>query len=107
MTRVLTVLEALVPQGRQADLQSAYRSAADEAFPPGLIRSILAQATNDRSRWRIETLWESREILEAMRGKGTPRGLLIFRAVGAEPTLTILDVLDELTPPGGPAGHTP
>jgi hypothetical protein len=103
MSRVLTILEAHVPQARQAELQSAYRSAADEAFPPGLVRSALLQATTDRTLWRIETLWESREVLNAMRGTGTPRGVLIFRAAGAEPTLTILDVLDELSPPHGAA----
>jgi hypothetical protein len=103
MTRVLTVLEAHVPESRQADLLSAYRSAAHDAFPAGLVRSTLLQGTNDRTLWRIETLWESREVLEAMRGKGTPRGLQIFRAAGAEPTLAILDVLDQLSPPQGAA----
>ena len=103
MPRVLTILEAHVPPERQADLQGAYRGAADEAFPPGLVRSTLLQATDDRTRWRIETLWESWEVLQAMRGTGTPRGVQIFRAAGAEPTLTILDVLDELTPPHGAA----
>src|SRR5512143_540467 len=93
MPRVLTILEAHVPQARQADLQGAYRSAVHEAFPPGLVRSTLLQATNDRTLWRIETLWESLEVLQAMRGTGTPRGVQIFRAAGAEPTLTILDVL--------------
>ena len=103
MPRVLTILEAHVPQARQADLQGGYRSEAHEAFPPGLVRSTLLQATNDRTLWRIETLWESLEVLQAMRGTGTPRGVQIFRAAGAEPTLTILDVLDELSPPHGAA----
>src|SRR5512143_3880860 len=73
MSRVLTILEPHVPQARQAELQSAYRSAADEAFPPGLVRSALLQATTDRTLWRIETLWESREVLNAMRGTATRR----------------------------------
>ena len=99
MTRVFTVLEAEVPAERQHDLQVAYRSAADDTFPAGLVRSTLLQSTDDRSRWRIETVWESRESLQAMRGQGTPRGLLIFRAAGVEPSLTILEVADELSPP--------
>src|SRR5207249_8966819 len=98
-----TILEAHIPHALQADLRSAYRNAADEAFPPGLVRSSLLQATEDRTLWRIETFWESRDALDAMRGKGTPRGLQIFRAAGAEPTLTVLDVLDELAPPQGAA----
>jgi hypothetical protein len=99
MTRVLTILEAHVPTDRQADLRGAYGSVAREAFPPGLLRSTLLQATNDRTLWRIETLWESRETLDAMRGTGTPRGVQIFHAAGAEPTLTVLDVHGELSPP--------
>jgi len=43
MPRVLTVLEAHVLPARQADLQKAYRSAAQDAFPPGLVRSSLLQ----------------------------------------------------------------
>ena len=103
MSRVLTVLEAHVPQGRQQDLQGAYRAAARETFPPGLIRSALLHAANDRTLWRIETLWESRDVLDAMRGTGTPRGVQIFRAAGAEPTLTVFEVLDELSQPNGAA----
>ena len=96
MPRVVTVLQASVPAERQGELQAAYRAAADDGFPPGLIRSVLLQDANDRTLWRIQTLWESRQHLDAMRGKGTPRGLLIFRAAGAEPTVTILEAVDEL-----------
>ncbi len=98
MPRVVTVLEAHVPPDRHSDLEAAFRGAADYGFPPGLVRSALLQDTRDPSLWRIETLWESEEHLVAMRDKGTPRGVLIFRAAGAEPTLTVLYVLDELAP---------
>jgi hypothetical protein len=101
MPPVITVLEAHVPQARHADLQSAYRSAAQDPFPPGLVRSTLVQAAHDRTLWRIETLWQSQEALAAMRGTGTPRGVLIFRAAGAEPLLTVLEVMDELSPSDG------
>jgi hypothetical protein len=47
---------------------------------------------------RIETLWESREALSAMRGTGTPRGVLIFREAGAEPVLSVFDLVEELKP---------
>jgi hypothetical protein len=46
----------------------------------------------DSTRWRIETLWTSREVLTAMRQVGTPAGVLMFRAAGAEPTLSVYDV---------------
>jgi hypothetical protein len=90
---VLTVLEANVPQVRERALQNAYLDAARDSLPPGLVRSTLLRDANDPTLWRIQTLWESREALQAMRGTGTPRGVLIFRAAGAEPTLSILEVV--------------
>jgi heme-degrading monooxygenase HmoA len=100
---VITVLEAHVAPAREAALEAAYREAAQVPLPRGLVRSTLLRATSDRTLWRIETLWESREALEAMRGAGTPRGVLMFRTAGAEPTLTVLEVIAVLSPPHGAA----
>jgi len=103
MQMVLTVLEAHVPQAREAELQAAYQAAAHDSLPPGLVRSALLRATSDPRLWRIETLWASREALEAMRGSGTPRGVQIFRAAGAEPMLSVLEVVAVLSAPLGAA----
>jgi heme-degrading monooxygenase HmoA len=92
---VLTVLEARVPPGQEAALQAAYAAAAAE-LPAGLVRSELLRDARDAARWRIQTWWASREALEAMRGTGTPAGVLMFRAAGAEPTLAIFEVVDGL-----------
>ena len=89
---VLTVLEAHVPPGQEAGLQAAYAAAA-AALPAGLVRSELLRDARDATRWRIQTWWASREALDAMRSAGTPAGVLMFRAAGAEPTLAIFDVL--------------
>jgi hypothetical protein len=35
-----------------------------------------------------------------MRASGTPRGIQIFRAAGAEPTVSILEVVATLSPQG-------
>ena len=88
---VLTVLEATVAPERAADLQAAFRAAATKV-PPGLVRSHLVSAAADATRWRIETYWASREVLAAMRQAGTPAGVLMFRAAGAEPVLSVYDV---------------
>ena len=89
---ILTILEATVSPDRTADLESAFRAAAGQR-PPGLVRSHLICAAADRTRWRIETLWESRAALDAMRQSGgTPAGVLMFRAAGAEPTLSVFEV---------------
>jgi hypothetical protein len=98
---VLTVLEATVALDRAADLQTAFSDAATQA-PPGLVRSHLVTAVADPTRWRIETLWASREVLTAMRQAGTPAGVLMFRAAGAEPTLSVYDVAATIEPPPAP-----
>ena len=95
---VLTILEATVSSERAVDLQATFRHAAAEV-PPGFIRSHLISAAGDPTRWRIETLWASRDALAAMRQAGTPAGVLMFRAAGAEPSLSIYDVAATIEAP--------
>jgi heme-degrading monooxygenase HmoA len=92
---VLTVLEAQLTPGQEAALQAAYAAAAAE-LPPGLVRSELLRDAREVTRWRIQTWWASRAALDAMRSAGTPAGVLMFRAAGAEPALTIYEVVDAL-----------
>ena len=89
---ILTVLEATVAPERASELRAAFQSAAAAGLPPGFVRSLLISSANDATHWRIETLWASREVLAAMRQAGTPAGVLMFRAAGAEPTLSVYDV---------------
>lgn len=104
MTFVVTVLEASVLPQRVADLRAAYAEAAQGPFPPGLVRSALLQLRSDQSRWRIETVWQSQEALSAMRqAPGKPRGVQIFEAAGAQPTLTIFDAVADFVVPTGAA----
>ena len=95
---VLTILEATVSPERAADLQAAFRDAAPEV-PPGFVRSHLVSAAADSTRWRIETLWTSREALASMRQAGTPAGVLMFRAAGADPSLSLYDVAATIEAP--------
>jgi hypothetical protein len=60
MSMILTVLEAHVAPEQVAALQTAYREALGEAFPPGFVRSLLVRHAMDPTLWRIETTWESR-----------------------------------------------
>ena len=93
---VLTVLEAEVPPGQEGALQAAYETAAAQALPDGLVRSELLHDRRDTTRWRIQTWWSSREALEAMRKTGTPAGVLMFRAAGVEPVLSVFDVASSI-----------
>ena len=97
---ILTVLEATLEPGRESALEAAYATVvASGERPTGLVRSQLLRDSLDPARWRIQTWWQSREALVAMRSSGTPAGILMFRAAGAEPTTSIFEVVDGL-PPG-------
>ena len=106
MTRVVTVLEARVAEDRVADLQAAYAEAARGPFPPGLVRSSLLRHSSDLTLWSIQTVWHSHEALAAMRAAGKPRGVQIFEAAGASPSLSVFDAIAELGPPGEPGSLT-
>ena len=99
MSRVVTVLEAHVPPERATDLQTAYAEAALEPLPPGLVRSALLRHSTDQTLWRIETVWQSREALAAMRQLGKPRGIQIFEAAGAQPSVSVFDGIADLEAP--------
>ncbi len=104
MNPVITVLEAHVLPERAADLQAAYAEAAAGPFPPGLVRSTLLRQRSDQSQWRIETVWQSQDALAAMRQThGKPRGVQIFEAAGAQPSLNIYDAVADFVVPKGAA----
>ncbi len=89
---VVTVLEARVAPEEEQKLLASYTSSIKN-LDRGIVETFLAHGTDDRSIWRILTVWEDREALEAMRKSGSPpRGVVIFREASANPTLTILDV---------------
>ncbi len=89
---VMTILEARVAKDNWQALEGAYQEASQHR-DIGLVRSFLIQASKDFELWRILTVWESQEALDAMRNSGeTPRGVLIFRSANAEPTLSIFKI---------------
>ncbi len=98
---VLTILDARVAEERWDDLRRAYVEATTSAdgLEPGLVRTFLAQSASDREAWRIITLWESRAALDSMRSAGPPRGPLMFRAAGAEPTLSVWEIAGHVERP--------
>ena len=98
---VMTILEAHVPPEKWASLEQAYKAGADP-LPPPIRQTFLVQISADPTVWRIITLWRSPEALEEYRlSVETPAGVLMFRAVDAEPTLSIFDIRIQV--PGVPA----
>ncbi len=89
---VITILEAIVPAGRQPALRDAYDSLTAAGLPPGLEVTLLLQDAADPTLWRILSMWASREALDRMRRDSVvPGGVQIFRAAGAEPRLLVCE----------------
>ena len=89
---MITMLQATVLPEQVGNLQAEFQTAIQE-WEPGIVETFLAQDVRDPAIWRVITVWQSREALDAMRATGrTPRGVLMFRAAQAEPSLTVLGV---------------
>jgi len=94
---VTTVLEATVAQEKWSLLEETYRGEATQ-LPPQMVSTSLLQGTKDRTIWQIVSVWKSREALEEMRSsEEIPAGIRMFRMTGAEPSLTVYDVLVSAT----------
>ena len=94
---VMTILEARVATENWEALLRAYQAGTAAQRPPQLTQTFLTQSAADHSIWRIISFWNNREGLEEMRRTaGTPAGVLMFRAAGAEPALSVYDVVDSL-----------
>ena len=88
--RVLTEVRASVDPSRQAALVAGFEALLAESPPEGLLRTELLYADGE---WRIQTLWRDREALVAMRSStDEPAAPKLFRSVGAQPELTIMEV---------------
>lgn len=91
---VMTTLEAHVARENWTILERAYRDVVVRGRPAGMLGSYLIQHVTDPTLWRIVSLWSSRESLDAYRRSvESPARLEIFRAAGAEPALSIFNVV--------------
>jgi len=94
---LMTVLEARVLPDKWATLRSAWADQSSLRRPPQLRESFLTQAVADRELWRIVSIWPDRAALDEMRRlEPVPGGVLIFRAAGAEPSLSVFEVTAHL-----------
>ena len=90
---VISVLESRVPQDRLGDVEKVFREGMAN-LPPEIVESFLVRDTRDASLFRLNTVWRSREALEAMRASGVkPKGVQMFEAVGGSPTLSLFEVV--------------
>lgn len=62
----VTMVDGRVEDAREGDLRSAWDERTSGNLPTGLVESYLMMHAND-GMWRIVTLWESNEVVMAMR----------------------------------------
>lgn len=94
---VITVLEAHVAQDQWETLKRIFQEGASH-LPSQMNETFLIQSTADPTLWQGVSCWKSREALEEYRRSvETPGGVLFFRAVGADPKLTIYEVAAHMT----------
>lgn len=87
---VLTEVRATVDPSRHEDLVAGFEALLAASLPEGLLRTELLRVDDE---WRIQTLWRDREALVTMRSStAEPAAPQLFRSVGADPELTILEV---------------
>ncbi len=89
---VVTTLEARVDPEKADALVSRFESAVAE-LPAAIVETFLMHA-READLWRIVTVWRSEEELGDYRASvDVPEGVKMFRAAGAEPGLSIFDVV--------------
>lgn len=91
---IVTIVEADVAPDREDALRAAWAEETARPTPPGLVRSYLLHTAD--GPWRIVTVWESREALDAMRAAGRPAALTMVEAAGATGTVSVWDVAGHL-----------
>ena len=92
---IMTILQARVASEQWEALQQAFEAQSKQR-PGQLLQSFLVQITTDPTAWQVIGLWPSREALEEIRrSTETPGGVLMFRAAGAEPTLSLFEIMKQ------------
>jgi len=93
MAMVMSILEGDLAPDKAAKLEANFADGV-KALEPGIVQMYLAK---NASKCRIIILWESREALVAMKSKGTPKAVLMFRYAGVEPAMLAYDVVNSAT----------
>ena len=93
---IVTVVDAVVPADREAELIEGFRRMAAGSTPDGLVRTELLRG--QEGRWRIQTTWRDREAVIALRARGEgPAAMRLLDAVGATHTHTVFTVEEMLS----------
>lgn len=88
---ILTILEAPVSESNVRNLVDAFDRGSG-TLPP-MIREVFLLHQPGSDRWGVAAVWRSAEELAAYQASvDIPEGVKMFRAAGAEPTLSRYEV---------------
>ncbi len=94
---VMTTMEAHVSEDRWAALVEGF-ARLDAERPPQMAQGYLVQSSADPTLWRSVGLWYSHSAFQEYHATGvTPGAMLLFRSVGAEPTLGLFEVKSQVS----------
>lgn len=89
---VITILDGVVAKDKGGKFEQVYKESVKH-LDKGIVETFLLHDIQNPDAWKIVTVWESKEALDVMRQSGeTPRGVQMFREVGAEPKLSLFEV---------------
>ena len=90
--KVVTIVEGKIPFSKTKEFEDAYASVKGP-FPSGWVESRLIKNSSDPEIYRIETVWESRKVLEKYRtSTTTPVAVALFQKVGINPIVNIYEI---------------
>ena len=82
--KILTVVDAVVPAEREAELLDGFRRLLASEKPEGFLGSELLRG--QEGRWRIQTTWRDLDAVRALRASGHGRRPRSFWRASARPT---------------------
>lgn len=86
MKKILTIIEGRVGQDDWSSLKNEYDKVSKRSLPNTLLNSYLVQDGKDSELWRIITIWESMDAMNAYRKSvETPAWILVFKSLNITP----------------------
>lgn len=90
--QLMTVLEGHIAADQWAALTDGFAQ-IDAQRPAELLASYLVQSTADPTLWRTVGIWSSQQAFDAFRASvQAPPPLVLFRSLGAAPTLALYEI---------------
>lgn len=90
--QIMTVLEGHITSEHWAELTEGFARISAQQ-PAELLASYLVQSTSDPTLWRTVGIWSSQQAFDDFRASvQTPPPLVLFRSLGAQPTLATFEI---------------